>query len=210
VEIFDLTHPLTAGMPVHEGDPPVLLDRVRTHESDEYEVTRIALGSHSGTHVDAPRHFFSNGPTLDRFPLARLVGPGVVIDVRPDPNARERGAADPLPAASAIDATLLAERIRPYHIPPYGLVLLWTEGALLTIGAAEVLIAAGAGLVGTDACSLDDEPYPAHRSLLLHDILIVESLCGLERLGPGPVQCAFLPLAVVGTDGAPIRAIAWR
>jgi kynurenine formamidase len=64
--------------------------------------------------------------------------------------------------------------------------------------------------VGTDAPSLDAEPYPVHRLLLGHGVLLAENLRGLDRLGPGPVTCAFLPLAVVGTDGAPVRAVAWR
>jgi kynurenine formamidase len=90
------------------------------------------------------------------------------------------------------------------------MALLWTEGASLTPEGAELLIAAGAGLVGTDAPSLDAEPHPVHRLLLKQDVLIAENLRGLARLGPGPVTCAFLPLPVVGTDGAPMRAVAWR
>jgi arylformamidase len=89
-------------------------------------------------------------------------------------------------------------------------VLLWTEGALLTLAAAQVLLDAGAALVGTDAPSLDETPYPVHRLLLGHDVLIAENLSGLERVGRGLVTCAFLPLAVTGADGAPVRAIAWR
>jgi arylformamidase len=183
-------------MPVHPGDPPLTLARVRSHDADGYEVTRICLGSHSGTHVDAPRHFFPKGATLDRFPVERLVGPGVVLDCRP--------------AAGGGGARPLAGQLRLFPVPPGGLALLWTEGAPLGIEAARVLLDAGAGLVGTDAPSLDVEPYEAHRLLLGQDVLIVENLRGLERLGPGPVTCAFLPLAVTGTDGAPIRAVAWR
>lgn len=69
---------------------------------------------------------------------------------------------------------------------------------------------AGPALVGTDAPSLDDEPYPVHRLLLEHNVLLAENLCKLEQLGPGPVTCAFLPLPIVGTDAAPVRAVAWR
>jgi arylformamidase len=73
-----------------------------------------------------------------------------------------------------------------------------------------LLLDAGPGLGGTDAPSLDAEPYPVHRLLLGRDILIAENLRGLEHLGPGPVTCAFLPLSITGTDGAPVRAVAWR
>jgi arylformamidase len=196
VKIVDLTIPLSTGMSVYPGDPPLELARARSHDLDGYEVTRICLGSHTGTHVDAPRHFFAGGSTLDSFPLERLVGPGVVFDCR---NWAIDGAAD-----------RLTQQLRRCPLQQGGLALLWTEGALLTVGAAKVLLDAGAGLVGIDAPSVDAEPHPVHRLLMERNVLIAENLRGLEHLGPGPVTCAFLPLALTGTDGAPMRAVAWR
>jgi len=198
VDLFDLTLPIQAGMPVLPGDPPVTFTRLHSHGGDGYELTRLSLGSHTGTHLDAPRHFFPDGATLDRYPVDRLVGPGLVVDCRP-PSGHGR-----------IGATLLAERLRPFAVPSKGFVLLWTAGAFLSIEAAQALLDAGVTLVGTDGPSLDTEPYPVHRLLLGQGVLLAENLAGLERLGPGPVTCAFLPLAVVGTDGAPVRAVAWR
>ena len=80
--VVDLTLPLSAATPVADGDPPVTITRVRSHGADGYQVTAISLGSHSGTHLDAPRHFFPEGPTLDSYPADRLVRPGWVVDVR--------------------------------------------------------------------------------------------------------------------------------
>lgn len=212
MEIFDLTRPLIAGMPVLPGDPPVVVERVHSHETEGYAVSRICLGSHSGTHLDAPRHFFPAGATLDHYPVGRFVRPGVLLDVRPtsgDPGARR-----PAPGSTAgpamIDPQLLARLLSDAPVQPGDFVLLWTEGAVLSLAGAELLLAAGTGLVGTDGPSLDEEPYPVHRLLLGHDVLIAENLCGFERLGREPVTCAFLPLTVVEADGAPMRAIAWR
>jgi kynurenine formamidase len=81
---------------------------------------------------------------------------------------------------------------------------------LLTDDAVQTLPATGAGLVGTDAASLDEAPYPAHHLLLGAGVLLAENLTNLDRLGPGPVTCAFLPLPLVEADGAPMRAVAWR
>ena len=81
---------------------------------------------------------------------------------------------------------------------------------MLADDAFSLLLHSGASLVGTDAYSLDDYPYPAHPLLLGHGILIAENLANLDKLGPGPVTCAFLPLLVAGADGAPMRAVAWR
>ncbi len=188
--------PLGPGMAQQPGDPPFTLTPVSSYAADGYQVSLVSLGSHTGTHVDAPRHFYPDGLTLDQFPLERLIGRGVVFDCREN-------------AGAGLDE-LVAQQLDSNAVAQGGLVLLWTEGRLLTVAAAEMLVEAGVGLVGIDAPSVDAEPYPVHRLLLAHDVLIVENLCGLERLGPGPVDCVFLPLALTGTDGAPVRAIAWR
>lgn len=190
MELFDLTVPLSPELEVLPGDPPVTVERTASHETHGFEVARISMGSHSGTHVEAPRHFYPNGLTLDAFPLRRFIGPGVVLDCR--------------------SLETLAGQLREWPLAEHGLALLWMDGAPLTLDAAEMLAAAGAGLVGTDAPSIDDEPYHVHRFLLARDILIAENLANLGRLGPGPALCALLPLSFKGTDAAPMRAIAWR
>ena len=97
-----------------------------------------------------------------------------------------------------------------FSIAADSIVVLWTEGAPLTADAGEVVSAHRPIIVGTDAPSLDAEPYPVHRLLLGQGILLAENLQGLDRLGPGPATFACLPLAAVGADGAPARIIAWR
>jgi arylformamidase len=196
VQLFDLSQPLGPDLTVQPGDPPLTLLRTSSHEVHGYEVTQVCLGSHTGTHMDAPRHFYPQGPTVDQYSLDRLVGPAVILDCRP--------------TGDMTAGDIVSEQLRRFPLRPGGLVLLWTEGATVTVEAVDILVGAGARLVATDAPSLDEEPYPVHRYLLARDVLIVENLCGLERLGPGPVDCAFLPLALVGTDGAPVRAVAWR
>lgn len=196
MDIVDLTLPLGPALPQQPGDPPFTMSQARSVEADGYQVTQICLGSHTGTHVDAPRHFFPQGATIDQFPLDRLVGPGVVFDCRQ--------------AAGEQRLKRLEEQLRLFPLTRDGIALLWADGAHVSLQMARLLHEAGAGLVGTDASSLDAEPYPAHRLLLAGGVLIVENLRGLDRLGVGGVNCAFLPLALTGTDGAPIRAIAWR
>jgi arylformamidase len=226
MEFFDLTLPLRPNMAVWPGDPAVTFTRARSHETDGYQVTEFSLGSHSGTHLDAPRHFFPDGATLDQYPMDRLVGEGLVVDCRcPDQIADHRPArSTAVPSVKAgaaagsgeangpgiIDSVLLAQRLQPFLVPSGGFLLLWTEGALLTVEAAYMLLETGPSLVGTDSFSLDAEPHPVHRLLLGHGILLAERLRGLDRLGSGCVTCVFLPLAVAEADGAPVRAIAWR
>jgi arylformamidase len=269
MKVVDLTRPLISGMPVFPGDPPVAIERVRTHDEDGFEVSRICLGSHSGTHLDAPRHFFPEGATLDEFPVGRFVGRGVIVDLRQTPPGGRKdrppapagaalapvaapaesarvgsGGAEPAPAEGTpavaggagptaagpalglspavgprpvlADATFLAERLRNCPLMPGDMALLWTEDAFLAEDAAQLLLDAGVVLVGTDSDSLDPREnahgygYPVHQLLLGHGILLAEGLCNLDQLGPGLVTCAFLPLAIAGVDGAPLRAVAWR
>ena len=210
MEIVDLTRPLGPGTPVFPGDPAISLTRVATHDTEGYEVTQICLGSHSGTHVDAPRHFFADGATLSDYPVERFIAEGIVIDVR---GARS-GIVDPEFLASCLERT---------PVERGGFVLLWTGDPdpgptdtppciTLSLDAAALLLEKGVTLVGTDGPDLDAEggSYPVHRLLLGAGVLLAENLCNLERLGPGRVQCVFLPLAVEDTDGAPVRAIAWK
>lgn len=76
------------------------------------------------------------------------------------------------------------------------------------------MVRGGVSLVGMDALNIDlteQATDHAHATLLGNDVLIVENLRGLHQLSPGVVyQCSFLPLALSGLDGSPVRAIAWR
>jgi len=201
MKVFDLTLPLHPGVAVRPGDPSVTFQLACSHERDGFQVTQLCLGSHSGTHLDAPRHFFPEGATMDQYPVERLVGPGVVVDCR---FAGKRGGNE------SSSRGFLAEQLLAHPIPRGGFVILWLEGGLVDAEAAELLLELGVSLVGTDGPSLDEPPYPVHRLLLKHGVLLAENLSGLETLGVGPANFAFLPLALVGADGAPVRAIAWR
>lgn len=79
MRIVDLSMPLYDAMPVYEGDPPVRIAKVCTHERDGWEVRRLDMGSHTGTHVDAPLHMHDGGASIDALPLNRFCGPAVVV-----------------------------------------------------------------------------------------------------------------------------------
>lgn len=79
MRIVDLSLPLYDGMSVYEGDPPVRITKVCTREKDGWEVRRLEMGSHTGTHVDAPLHMHDAGASLDDLPLTRFCGPAVVV-----------------------------------------------------------------------------------------------------------------------------------
>ncbi len=180
--LHDLTHPLSPQTPVYPGDRSVGVRLVASLESEGYRARRLDLGTHSGTHVDAPAHLIPEGTTLDRLPLDLWVGPAVLVD------RGELRAAAPL--------------------PPRVLVRGVGEGGL-TPGEAGFLVEAGVRLVGVDGPSADPVgavELPAHRILLGAGLAVVENL-RLQGVpsGPGTLYC--LPLAVAGGDGAPARVL---
>ena len=82
MKVFDLSHPIEPEMQIYPGDPVFACHRAATVKEHGYNVTSLSMGSHTGTHLDAPSHFFENGKTVDDLPLDALVGPVVVLALR--------------------------------------------------------------------------------------------------------------------------------
>jgi arylformamidase len=206
--IIDLSQPLRTGMPVFPEDPEVVLEPAGGLAP--WRVTRLGLGTHSGTHIDAASHFMPNGTTIDRYPLERFVLPAYV--------APAEAAAGEAIGWSALGSVL------PDNLGGAAVLLrtrwdrFWGDEAAtthpyLSEAAAAGLVARGARLVGTDALNVDGTDAGtthAHAALLGADVLIVENLTGLGALRPGRAYtCAFVPLKLEGADGSPIRAYAF-
>ena len=221
--LTDLTHPLTTGMPVYPGDPAVDVDEVLTIVDDGCSVRSLHLGTHSGTHVDAPAHTVPDGRTVDRIAPGELTGDAAVIHL-PD-----------LVPGQRIDPGLLATALGDGLDDLPSIVLLatgwdryWGTGIylrhpVLTAEAASALVTGGVHVLGLDTASPDGsgdgegsggddgsegaDYLAAHSVLLGADHLIIENLRGLTDL-PDRVTFTALPLPVTGGDGAPVRAVA--
>ncbi len=204
MRLYDVTLPIYAGMPVYPGDPEVSREpRLAVAAGDAANVSLLTMGSHTGTHVDAPRHFFDGAPGVDRLPLTALVGPARVVEVM---------------TAESVEAALLS--VADPCAPPR--VLLKTrhpardpaetgprESAALTPGAARRLVEAGVRLVGVDGPSVDPAAsagFDAHRILLRAGIVILEGL-DLSGVPPGDYELICLPLKIRDGDGAPARVL---
>ncbi|WP_298820292.1 cyclase family protein [Chloroflexus sp.] len=204
--IYDLTRPLHTNMPVYPGDPAVQINALI---DPPWQISALRLGSHSGTHLDAPRHRFADGVSVEAIPVERFIGPGLVIDARG------------YPANAAIDPAVLDG----YNLQPGMIVVIrtgWEEywsrdeyfrHPYLSATLAQALAQRGVTLVGIDALSVDstvDGGDAAHVTLLSQQVLIVENLCNLAALVCGErYTFAFLPLPLVAADGSPVRALAW-
>jgi arylformamidase len=193
--IIDISRPLSPATPVWPGDPPVIVEPVaRVEDGDPAAVSRLALGTHTGTHVDPPAHFFPGEPAVDALPLDVLMGPAVVAQFDPGP----------------IDGTALESTALPRGSSR---LLLKTGGdaGAVTPDGARWLVERGVRLVGADTLSIEPETrdYPVHRILLGAGVVIVEGL-DLAPVAPGPYELVCLPLRIAAGDGAPARAVLIR
>lgn len=206
---IDLSVPLQEGMPTYPGDQPFSLQPLlRIAEGKACNLSAIQMGTHSGTHVDPPRHFIADGVTVDQLPLDLLIGRAYVVSVRGVP---------------AVTVDMLARAGVPYDterllIQTDNSFGLWDKAdfqpdfVYLTADAAQWMVQKGIRLVGIDYLSVEQfrAPEPrAHRTLLGASVVIVEGL-NLCELEPGWWRFICLPLRVAGADGAPARAVARR
>jgi arylformamidase len=202
--IYDVSVPIVDGGVIYPGDPRI---RITVHSSvergDPANVSALELGSHTGTHIDAPRHFFSHGGPVDGIPLERLIGPALVLDFPPEVaaiGAPELRVKDLRGARRVLFRTgNSAAWTQPEFKPEY--VYLAPDGA-------EHLLRHGVELVGIDYLSIerfDSKNHPVHRMLLEREIVIVEGL-DLSAVSEGEYQLICLPLRLAGLDGAPARA----
>jgi arylformamidase len=191
--IIDISRPIGPDTPVWPGDPPVLVEPVaRVRDGDAADVSRLVLGTHTGTHVDPPAHFFPGAVTVDALPLDVLVGPAIVAD---------------LTAGGPIDDRVLESLALPTGTTRLLLKTLGDAGAVTPDGA-RWLVDRGVNLVGADTLSIEPGTvdYPVHRILLGAGVVIVEGL-DLSAADAGTYELVCLPLRIAGGDGAPARAV---
>jgi kynurenine formamidase len=206
----DLSHPITDGMPVYPGDPAVHIHTALDLEQDGVAVTHLRLGSHTGTHIDAPSHTVVGGRTMADVTLDELVGEALVIRL-PEPQARSHYGWDQLNALAAVPA-----RVPSIVVIDTGWARWFgdpraTDHPALDPAAAGELCARGMRVLAVDTLSPDltdaGADFPVHEVVLGGGGLIVENIRGLELI-PDRVEIGFFPLRLDG-DGAPLRAVAF-
>jgi arylformamidase len=199
-EIHDLSKTITNDMLIYPGDPEPLLQPLSTIAKDGVNVTRITLGSHTGTHVDAQSHFLPGGNRVDGEPLAKFVGEALVIDA-----SHKRGQG------------LTRQDLEHYQVNMGDIILIYTgtgdaatQFTYLDVSAAEWIAEHGVKCVGIDTLSVEEygrKDAPVHKILLAKDIGIVENLANLDRFVNKRLFFVCLPLLLGGADGSPARAV---
>ena len=235
-KFIDLTQPLTSSTQVYPSDPNFDISPHATHEKDGYAVQKVSLGTHTGTHIDAPYHFIKGGTMVDKLNLQNLVGDVVVADLS-SIGLQERQRIE-----WAQVEPLLQFPSQPLRSKP--IVLINTGWSKLHYGtqkyfshpylAAEValeLLKRGINVLGVDTLNPDETPkegeaegpdgFGFHETFLGAGGVIAENLTNLEELaealqvaGGGESEgrwiASMAPLKLVGADGSPVRAFAYR
>jgi arylformamidase len=205
--LLDVSVPLRHGLPTYPNNPEFELQPLkRIADGASSNVSRLVLGTHTGTHVDAPRHFFDSGVGVDGLALNLLIGRARVIEI---------GRRGPI-TVEDLAAAGLREDLRVLFRTPNS--ALWNSSvfhedyAHLTEAAARYLVEQGVKLVGIDYLSIEQYKKtgaPAHRALLSNGVVIIEGL-NLADAEPGMYEMYCLPLLVAGADGAPARVVLKR
>lgn len=199
----DVSVPIRDGMVRWPGNPAVeIVQTEHLERGDPATVSRLSLGVHTGTHVDAPVHFIVRGSGIDSIPLDRLIGPARVLDL---------GELDSIQPAD----------LAPVDIHPGDRILFktrnsgrWSETRFrsdytyLSFDAARYLVERGAWTVGIDYLSIGDMDHGAetHRVLLTAGVCIIEGL-DLSQIAQGGYDLVCLPIRLEGLDGAPARVV---
>jgi kynurenine formamidase len=209
-KIIDLTAPMFDGAPTMSMDPKLSISWHCSLDDLGYNLSRVTMSTHQGTHMDAQRHFYKEGAeTIDQIPLDRCV----VRAVKADLTAKKPG-----------------EAIEPADMAPYEKVVREGASVLLHTGwdkkfpdasffsgfpyvskaLADWFVDKKVGLVGMDMPTPNGTDWKyVHLKMLSIGIIIVEGIANMEQLPANTLVTFYsLPLKLVGRDGSPVRAIA--
>ena len=189
---------------VYPGDPPPRIEQAKAiRAGDVCNVSLLTMGSHTGTHVDAPYHFIDGGARLGEVALERMVGEALVVDLR------GRTAVD----ASALEAATLRTGdillCRTDNSWRWEKAEFQRDFVYLTLDAAGLLVERGIRAVGIDYLSIEQfgsSDFPVHHRLLGAGVFVIEGL-DLRAVEPGRYTLVCLPLKFPDLDGAPARAV---
>ena len=204
-KVHDISIPLRREMPTYEGEPGPTLEFLKSKANgDQANCSVLSLGSHTGTHIDAPSHFLDGGASVDGLALSAFVGPARVVEY----SGRGHITAADL---KALGVPADRERIL-FKTRNSGL---WNDlefrrdFCAVAPDAARELASRRLKLVGIDYLSI--EPFGAeipdtHTTLLSSGCVVLEGI-DLRDIQPGTYFLVCAPLNVVGAEGAPTRAI---
>jgi arylformamidase len=216
MKIIDLSLPIEAGMmtfPTH-WHPVVEVTILGRHGVEGRETRKLVLGTHIGTHADAPRHFIPNGKGIDEVSLEVLIGPATVVDFTGCSPLQEIDVSDLKQRLTGkIPARLI---LRTGWSEYFGNMKFYNEYPFFTENAAQWMVDQGVKLIAMDTPSPDNPAHsrgtakdsPNHKILLGAGVVLVEYVANLKELVKSEVELIVMPLRLKGCDGSPVRCVA--
>lgn len=210
-EVIDLSMPIKSlETPVFPGYPQPLRTIFTLLSKHGYNSNVWAFVEHTATHVDAPRHFFDDGLSIDKMDLSTYVGWATALDF---------SMVEPEHEISRVE---IEERLRslPFSVGKGWILLFytgytekagsedWLKHPVLGEDALMFLVELGVKAIGLDAPSPDRAPFPAHNILLPRGIAIYENLSNLDKIVGKKVLFVGAPLKLVEGTASPVRALA--
>lgn len=204
---IDISFPYHEGMAIYPGNPPYLRKVVQNvSRGDSATVSQVLMGTHTGTHIDAPLHVFENEKSVDQIPLEQMNGRARLLDLR----GMKQIGVEQLKAEKLCvgDIVLMktdnTERFQGLHVLP--------DYVTLTYDAAEYLVDIGIKMIGLDYMTIERprgnriEGKSVHCILLGAGIVVAESL-DLRCVAAGEYELFCFPMCIKGAEGAPARMV---
>jgi len=213
-KFIDLTFSVEEGMlyyPAH-WHTDIKVEKLGEIGREGRETRKIQIGTHSGTHMDAPLHFIEGGRSIDAVPLDICVGPALLMDLSGQSEVTAADIERGLNGREGIERLLVRfDWSGKWGDPSY-----YSGYPYFTREACGLLIDRGIKLLGMDTPSPDDprngygsqSDSPNHKELLQSNVVLIEYLCNLHMLSGPEVFLVALPLKLAGADGSPARVIA--
>lgn len=201
MKLIDLSHVIDNNMPVYPGDSPACMTQDKFLHSDGFNHHRLAIGMHTGTHIDAPMHQTEGGKYINEYGLDIFCGTAKVLDVTGEPVITFR---------DSFDGRIQKNDIVLFytgHDEKYGTDGYFTDHPALDMNMVEFLVEKNVRLIGLDMPSPDHDPFPVHRKLLENDILIIENLRNLKELRNMAIRLYAFPLNI-RADASIVRVVA--
>lgn len=201
--IIDISSYFDSTMATWPSSEKFVFQILRNHQEHNVQVSRISMNLHTGSHIDAPKHFDSKGLNIDEIPLETFIGEAFVYDCKD---------------AKVIDKNLL---LNLNIASQYKRIIFKTKNSLdkskifndnyiaLTTDAAEYLASLNLLIIGIDAPSIElyqGRNYKTHQVILNKNIVIIEGL-NLEKVEQGAYKLVALPLKIKDAEASPVRAI---
>ncbi len=204
--VYDISVQLGTESIDYPDDPPYHRELISTfQENGVFDLSKLVMSAHSGTHIDTPAHFIPDGKHLDHFTAQNFILPARVLDISDKTSIKpsELKAAEIKPGEAFLFRT---------NNSTTGLCTAGTfseKYVFLSPEAADFCIEKKVALVGIDYISIEEfgnETFPTHRKILGNNIIILEGI-NLKHVPPGKYTLICLPLKINGGEASPVRAV---